>query len=155
VDVIYLFPTGTGKTVVYEASALCSDAASLVVSPLIGLLQQQANRLADRGVAVLTAYNGKVTRFGKGDVRVIYCTPEQTAPNTRLRRYLDVNSIKVERLVVDEAHVVVQWDTFRCRFACSSCECCVHQCCACFSLTVFSCLLPGLLTASLQACVDR
>jgi ATP-dependent DNA helicase RecQ len=113
VDVIYLFPTGTGKTVVYEASALCSDAASLVVSPLIGLLQQQANRLADRGVAVLTAYDGKVTRFGKGDVRVIYCTPEQTAPNTRLRRYLDVNSIKVERLVVDEAHVVVQWETFR------------------------------------------
>jgi ATP-dependent DNA helicase RecQ len=113
VDVIYLFPTGTGKTVVYEASALCSDAASLVVSPLIGLLQQQANRLADRGVTVLTAYDGKVTKFGKGEVRVIYCTPEQTAPNTRLRRYLDVNSIKVERLVVDEAHVVVQWDTFR------------------------------------------
>jgi superfamily II DNA helicase RecQ len=62
VDVIYLFPTGTGKTVMYEASALCSDAASLVVSPLIGLLQQQANRLADRGVTVLTAYDGKVTR---------------------------------------------------------------------------------------------
>jgi ATP-dependent DNA helicase RecQ len=74
VDVIYLFPTGTGKPVVYEACALCSDAASLVVSPLIGLLQQQANRLADRGVGVLTAYNGKVTRLGKG-VCVIHCTP--------------------------------------------------------------------------------
>jgi ATP-dependent DNA helicase RecQ len=113
VDVVYLFPTGTGKTAVYEASALCTEAASLVVSPLIALLQQQADRLGACGVGVLKAFDGKVQRIGEGSVRVIYCTPEQTACHSALRRYLEVNSINVERLVVDEAHLVVQWDTFR------------------------------------------
>jgi ATP-dependent DNA helicase RecQ len=113
VDVIYLFPTGVGKTLVYEASALCSAAATLVVSPLIGLLDQQANRLGGQRVGVLKAYDGKVLRGGEGDIHVIYSTPEQTAPHTALRRYLTQNDIQVDRLVVDEAHLVVQWDTFR------------------------------------------
>jgi ATP-dependent DNA helicase RecQ len=113
VDVVYLFPTGTGKTVVYEATALCTEAASLVVSPLIALLQQQADRLGARGVGVLKAFDGKVQRIGEGNVRVIYCTPEQTAAHSALRRYLEANSINIQRLVVDEAHLVVQWDTFR------------------------------------------
>ena len=43
-DVMYLFPAGTGKTLVYEVAALCSESCSLVVSPMIGLLRQQALR---------------------------------------------------------------------------------------------------------------
>jgi ATP-dependent DNA helicase RecQ len=113
VDVTYLFPTEVGKTLVYEATALCSAAATLVVSPLIGLLDQQANRLGAQRVGVLKAYDGKVLRGGESDIHVTYCTPEQTAPHTALRRYLTQNAIQVDRLVVDEAHVVVQWDTFR------------------------------------------
>jgi superfamily II DNA helicase RecQ len=107
VDVIYLFPNGVGKTLVYEVSALCSAAATLFVSPLIGLLHQLANRLGAHRVGVLKAYDGKVLRGGEGDIHIIYCTPEQTPPHTALRRYLTQNARRVDRLVVDEAQLVV------------------------------------------------
>jgi ATP-dependent DNA helicase RecQ len=112
-DVVYLFPTGTGKTLVYEAAALCCDELTVVVSPLVGLLQQQSNRLAERGVGVLQAWDGKLCEKGVGEVKVAYTTPEQLSDGSKLRQYLSTHSVVVKRLVVDEAHVVVQWDTFR------------------------------------------
>jgi ATP-dependent DNA helicase RecQ len=119
-DVVYLFPTGTGKTLVYEACALCLEQATIVVSPLVGLLHQQSTRLGERGVGVLQAWDGKVRTVGHGDVKVIYTTPEQLADGTALRNHLRVHRVAVERLIVDEAHLVVQWDTFRCDLCCSA-----------------------------------
>jgi hypothetical protein len=58
-NVHYIFPTGTGKTPVYEVCALCSPGVRLVVSSLLGLLQQQSGKLAAHGVAVLDAWDGK------------------------------------------------------------------------------------------------
>jgi ATP-dependent DNA helicase RecQ len=113
-DVLYLFPTGTGKTVVYETAALCCEHASIVVSPLVGLLQQQAERLAECGIVVMQAWDGKLLLKGEGNVKVVYTTPEQLAPGTALRTHLQSNHISVKRLVVDEAHLVVQWESFRC-----------------------------------------
>jgi ATP-dependent DNA helicase RecQ len=111
-DVVYLFPTGTGKTLVYEASALCSKHVTVVVSPLVGLLQQQSNRLANCGVGVLQAWDGKVSEKGTEPIKVAYTTPEQLVPGTALREHL--RKYTVGTLVVDEAHLVVQWDSFRC-----------------------------------------
>jgi superfamily II DNA helicase RecQ len=112
-DVLYLFPTGTGKTFVYECSALMSPGVTIVVSPLLGLLQQQSSKLAARGVGVLESWDGKVWCRGTGNVKVVYTTPEQLAEHSSLRRHLAVHDLCVDRLVVDEAHVLVQWETFR------------------------------------------
>jgi superfamily II DNA helicase RecQ len=111
-DVVYLFPTGTGKTLVYEASALCSANVTIVVSPLVGLLQQQSDRLAGCGVGVLQAWDGKLCQKGTGAVKVAYTTPEQLASGSALRARLQKHTVGT--LVVDEAHLVVQWDSFRC-----------------------------------------
>lgn len=114
-DVLYILPTGTGKTLVYEVSALCSPGVSVVVSPLIGLIQQQAQKLAAHGVGVLEAWDGKVWQLGQGPVKVVYCTPEQIVQqHSALRTYLMKTDVAVDRVVVDEAHVVMQWETFRC-----------------------------------------
>jgi ATP-dependent DNA helicase RecQ len=59
-DVLYTFPTGTGKTLVFEVSAFCSLNVTIVVIPLLGFLQQQSNKLAAHGVAVLEAWDGQV-----------------------------------------------------------------------------------------------
>jgi ATP-dependent DNA helicase RecQ len=110
-DVVYVFPTG--KTLVLGAAALCCDELTIVVSPLVGLLHQQSIRLAERGIGVLQAWDGKLSEKGAGVVKVVYTTPEQLADGSRLRQHLTLHSMAVRRLVVDEAHLVVQWDTFR------------------------------------------
>jgi ATP-dependent DNA helicase RecQ len=113
-DVLYTFPTGTGKTLVFEVSALCSSNVAIVVSPLLGLLQQQSNKLAAHGVAVLEAWDGKVWKQGEGHVKLVYTTAEQLTQQSALRRHIDANNMIIDRIVVDEAHVVLQWETFRC-----------------------------------------
>lgn len=113
-DVVYVFPTGTGKTLVYEAAALCCASVTVVVSPLVGLLQLQSSRLADCGVGVLQAWDGKLYEKGQGVVKVAYTTPEQLASGSKLRKHLQCKGIRVRRLVVDEAHLVLHWDDFRC-----------------------------------------
>jgi ATP-dependent DNA helicase RecQ len=112
-DVLYIFPTGTGKTLVYEVCALCSPGVSIVFSPLLGLQQQQSGKLAAHGVAVLEAWDGKVWQQGQGEVKVVYTTAEQLVQQSALRRYIASKSLSVDRIVVDEAHVVLQWETFR------------------------------------------
>lgn len=114
VDVLYVFPTGTGKTFVFECCAVMSEGATVVVSPLRGLLQQQGDRLASNGVGVLEAYDGKVFRHGNSPIKIVYTTPEQLAQESQLRKYLHTEDLAIDRLVVDEAHVVLQWQTFRC-----------------------------------------
>jgi ATP-dependent DNA helicase RecQ len=112
-DVLYIFPTGAGKTLVFEIAALCSSGISIVVSPLLGLLQQQSRKLAAHGIAVLEAWDGKVWQQGRGDVKVVYTTAEQLVRASALRSYISAQNLVIDRIVIDEAHVVVQWDTFR------------------------------------------
>jgi ATP-dependent DNA helicase RecQ len=113
-DVLYIVPTGAGKTLVFEISALCSVGVSIVVSPLVGLLQQQSRKLAACGIAVLEAWDGKVWQQGRGDVKVVYTTAEQLVHESALRTYIERQGLLIDRIVIDEAHVVVQWETFRC-----------------------------------------
>jgi superfamily II DNA helicase RecQ len=79
----------------------------------VGLLQQQSSKLAERGVGVLQAWDGKVRNLGQDALKFAYNTPDQLADGSRLRRYLHAQRITLRRLVVDEAHLVVKWDTFR------------------------------------------
>ena len=118
-DVVYLFPTGTGKTLVYEAAALCSPNCTVVVSPLIGLLQQQAARAAASDIGVMQAFEESCIRTNSHcNLRLVYTTPEQLSATSTLRCYLKRNNVEVDRIVVDEAHLLVQWETFRCVILC-------------------------------------
>jgi DEAD/DEAH box helicase len=100
--------TGTGKTLVYEAAALCCKKATIVVSPLVGLWQQKASKVADCGVGVIEAYDANLGQCGASSVSVIFTTPEQLLDGSKLRNHFSSEALEIKRLVVDEAHIVVQ-----------------------------------------------
>jgi ATP-dependent DNA helicase RecQ len=114
-DVLYVFPTGAGKCLVYQIAALCSPHVTIIISPLIGLLHQQVQRLTEAGISVVEAYGESVALYGSmSDVKLVYTTPEQVKPGSELAKYAREHSLIVDRMVVDEAHLVNLWDEFRC-----------------------------------------
>jgi ATP-dependent DNA helicase RecQ len=116
-DTLYVFPTGTGKSLVYQVAGLCSPGITVVVSPLLGLLQKQVQRLVELGVPVVEGFGESLHAYNDEDglgCKLVYCTPEQAREESQLGRFLRERMIQVERIVVDEAHLVCDWDTFRC-----------------------------------------
>src|SRR5947209_18784463 len=84
-DVLAVLPTGAGKSLCYQLPALLADGLTLVVSPLISLMQDQVGTLRRRGVAaaylnsLLTAADRRTILDAAlgGRVRLLYCAPER------------------------------------------------------------------------------
>jgi len=114
-DVIGLLPTGAGKSLPFQLSAMCGPGLTLVVSPLIALMRDQVEQLLNRGIRQVAALVGtmsaderdEVLRLcGTGQIKLLYSAPE------RLRDpvFLDaLGRLPVRRVVVDEAHCVSLW----------------------------------------------
>jgi ATP-dependent DNA helicase RecQ len=114
-DALAVMPTGSGKSLCYQLPALLSDGVTLVVSPLIALMQDQHAALRNRGlegVEMLTssmspsAVAAALQRIGDGEARLVYVAPERFSS----RRFLDaIGAVGVARLAVDEAHCLSEW----------------------------------------------
>jgi ATP-dependent DNA helicase RecQ len=114
-DVLAVMPTGSGKSLCYQLPALLSDGVTLVVSPLIALMEDQYAALRNRGlegVEMLTssmspeAVEAALRRIGDGEARLVYVAPERFSS----RRFLDaIGAVGVARLAVDEAHCLSEW----------------------------------------------
>ena len=116
-DVMVVMPTGSGKSLCYQLPALLRDDLTVVVSPLVALMQDQVEALAARGlgdrVGLVNAQqdasrNAEVlARAASGELRLLYVAPERfAAPGFLDRMRADV---RVGLFVVDEAHCVSQW----------------------------------------------
>jgi ATP-dependent DNA helicase RecQ len=113
-DVCVVMPTGGGKSLCYQLPALILQKTVIVVSPLIALMQDQAQQLAQMGIpaSVLNSampadeQSRTMRRASAGDFRLLYLSPERLATNHTLAW---LKTVPVAFFAIDEAHCISEW----------------------------------------------
>ena len=83
-DTLALMPTGGGKSLCYQLSALLFDGLTIVVSPLIALMEDQVSALEKRGISAVflnssldwDTYRLNMDLIRSGEIKLVYCAPE-------------------------------------------------------------------------------
>jgi ATP-dependent DNA helicase RecQ len=113
-DVMCVMPTGAGKSLCYQLPAAVSGGVSVVVSPLISLMEDQVVRLGEQGIAALMLNSSQdaaeqrqvYEQLRAGFDGLLYVAPERFYANG----FLDFAAgLKPRLLAVDEAHCISQW----------------------------------------------
>jgi ATP-dependent DNA helicase RecQ len=113
-DVLVLMPTGGGKSLCFQMPALVMPGLTIVVSPLISLMQDQVDGLARRGIPA-TFVNSTLAPAEAGrrmaavlreEIKLLYVAPERF-DSQNFRRVLP--QLSVSLLAIDEAHCISEW----------------------------------------------
>jgi RecQ family ATP-dependent DNA helicase len=113
-DSLIVMPTGGGKSLCYQLPGLATGDLTIVVSPLIALMNDQWTRLTAAGhpVAMVTSamsdedVRRSLAQVRGGEARIVYCSPERFASTV----FLDaLAQRRIDLLAVDEAHCVSEW----------------------------------------------
>ena len=115
-DTLAVMPTGGGKSLCYQIPALIFDGLTIVVSPLISLMQDQVGALKENGVAAaflnssltLEEYKKSVAAIKSGGVKLLYLSPEALATE-RVKNILREADADIDCITIDEAHCISEW----------------------------------------------
>ncbi len=113
-DVLALLPTGGGKSVCFQVPGLLLDGITIVISPLIALMQDQVQLLKKKGVPALAVHSGMrrseidiaLDNCVYGKYKFLYLSPERLQTELFRERFKKMN---VSLVAVDEAHCISQW----------------------------------------------
>lgn len=113
-DTVALLPTGGGKSLCYQLPALVFSGKTIVITPLIALMEDQVQALRSKGIKA-TAIHGNLSyrdldrsldNFVFGDTKILFISPERIQSEIFKERYKRAN---VDLIAVDEAHCISQW----------------------------------------------
>lgn len=117
-DLLVVMPTGGGKSLCFQLPALLKKGLTVVVSPLIALMQDQVQALRDNGIgatflnSTLNAHQvrSREESILNGKVKLLYVAPERLLSD-RFLPFLDLvqHQIGISTFAIDEAHCVSEW----------------------------------------------
>lgn len=113
-DVLAILPTGAGKSMCFQVPAMMKDGVSIVVSPLVSLMQDQVEKLRAKGINAVAVHSGLSKReiditldnCVYGNVKLLYLSPERLKTDIFQER---VTKMKANALIIDESHCISQW----------------------------------------------
>lgn len=113
-DTLVLFPTGGGKSLCYQVPATVFEGLTLVISPLVALMQDQVQQLNSRGISatfINSTISGleveqRLVNARNGMYKLLYCAPERL--NTILFQS-ELLNLNIELVAIDEAHCISEW----------------------------------------------
>lgn len=109
-----VFPTGSGKSLCFQMSAILSEGTALIVSPLLALMKDQVDFLKQKGIAAerldssldFETYRRVIQQLTEGQLKLLYISPERFS-NERFLKILE--KVSVSFMVIDEAHCISEW----------------------------------------------
>ncbi|HTX38308.1 MAG TPA: DNA topoisomerase 3 [Bryobacteraceae bacterium] len=113
-DVLLVMPTGAGKSLCYQLPGIARGGTTLVISPLIALMEDQAAKLQERGFAVARIHSGRdraesrqaCLDYLNGSLQFLFIAPERL----RIQGFPEMLAKHKPSLVaIDEAHCISQW----------------------------------------------
>ena len=115
-DTLAIMPTGGGKSLCYQIPALIFKGITIVVSPLISLMQDQVSALKENGVPAeylnssleFSEYLETVKKLKNGEIKLVYVSPEGLASNKMMNIFHEC-SVPINCITIDEAHCVSEW----------------------------------------------
>ena len=113
-DTLILFPTGGGKSLCYQVPALVLDGLTLVISPLVALMQDQVDQLQKLGIratfinSTLPGYEveQRLVNARNGMYKMLYVAPERLSSE---RWEIEQPQLNIKLVAIDEAHCISEW----------------------------------------------
>jgi ATP-dependent DNA helicase RecQ len=115
-DTLVMLPTGAGKSLCFQLPALLQTGLTIVVSPLVALMENQVQALKTRGAAAALLHSEQLreqrqqtlNKLAGGQLRLLYLSPESLLGANLWQRLINP-AVKIQTLVIDEAHCITQW----------------------------------------------